>query len=87
MKTLRMEKNITVLHDIGNITKVYEIKYRDLPAEVIKDTELRTSYSQSDDKRRAKQLNQLGFELAEIEWMPEGLEPWLQIIKIWRKII
>lgn len=69
MKTLSMEKTVTVLRD-GYIP--YIIKYKELEVDLVEDTQIEVKFPRGMYKSRMKHLEKLGYSL--VSWSREPTE-------------
>lgn len=61
MKSITMDRIVTVIQEVKNKTSVHTLSYRDLKNELSEDSLIVVSYPLGLKKRRTKQLEVLGF--------------------------
>ena len=61
MKSITLDRIVTVIQEVKNKTSVHTLSYRDLKNELAEDSLIVVSYPLGLKKRRTKQLEELGF--------------------------
>jgi hypothetical protein len=85
MITVCMDKIVTLMKDLsGGKCMVQELKYKDLPAAIATANEITVNYIFGQEKKRIKQLTDLGYKLKETIFYNNDA-PYAKIKQVWAK--
>jgi hypothetical protein len=68
MKTVDLQKDVTIIERLKNGTSVTSLKHSQLEEQLISVSEITVTYCYGQLKRRRSQLAKLGFHLKETIW-------------------